>query len=239
VNGNQKSQVCSTDLGLGGGAGITPQVLVGEFNDGSGSSSRFFTGEMWNLELHKGPLVQSQIERMLSDDPATAKEQIEVPDRSACEAKLPVPPRLYNGTIDDPMASCKQMLGSKPSGMYYIKPEGQANPQLTYCEMDENINGGGWTQVAFAASNERVFWGTVSTGMPDKKGFSINAQGMKFDTVLITHEGIDELAEKYKQFNLNKTQSFVASEQNKVFSLSNGRYMVLGSKKTCTLLLQL
>eukprot|EP00300_Choanocystis_sp_HF-7_P036456 c52302_g1_i1.p1 GENE.c52302_g1_i1~~c52302_g1_i1.p1 ORF type:complete len:1508 (+),score=288.54 c52302_g1_i1:142-4524(+) len=224
VNEAKEAEVCDQDFLMNSALSDKPVVRIGEYDDGNGFVG-IFTGQMWKVSIFSNPIGDRGVKSMFQIDPISAEEAIDAPDLSGCQdpnLKL----RLYNGSFADPAVSCQHLVGRGfTTGNYYIKPPGVSVPQFTFCDLDSI--GGGWTQIAFAKSNQQVFWGTLQSGFPDKPGFSINANGFVFDEVLVSHEGLTG-AIKYQQFRLEKT-SFPRDNITKAFRLTSGKYMVLES----------
>lgn len=62
------------------------------------------------------------------------------------------------GTDRVPARSCLHLKAHcpwKPSGVYWIKPSRADSPRQMYCEMADELDGGGWTLVYSCASVHR------------------------------------------------------------------------------------
>eukprot|EP00992_Anisonema_acinus_P001480 TRINITY_DN10480_c0_g1_i2.p1 TRINITY_DN10480_c0_g1~~TRINITY_DN10480_c0_g1_i2.p1 ORF type:complete len:1157 (+),score=247.08 TRINITY_DN10480_c0_g1_i2:56-3472(+) len=126
-----------------------------------------------------------------------------------------------------PARGCHALSG--PSGLYYLQARYGAAVVHTYCDFD--TADGPWMQIAHLTRTDgteglgAAVWpgSQTSGGDPNALGFSIEADGFKFDRMYLTHNDKSNKA----MFELSQTYTFVKASRNKFYMDVNGRWIIL------------
>lgn len=115
--------------------------------------------------------------------------------------------------------------GSTGTGFYFIDPEGDGVPKIVFCDM--NSGGGGWTLIAQVRRQTGMpIPGCEDAGSdPEALGYSIDATGIAFGEIAVTHNGLATAA--FASFVLDAKTIFSCQGTDVVFLQKNGRYSIL------------
>lgn len=137
------------------------------------------------------------------------------------------------GALDDGdcgLKSCLAILQENSAvmdGMYQIDPDGPGgiSPFEVYCDMTRD--GGGWTLIAHVHRNVGMPTpGCIATGgAPDTLGYAIDASGIVFTQIAVTHNGLSQ--GDFATFTLASETTFDCDRQDLTFLQDNGRYSIL------------
>ncbi len=122
--------------------------------------------------------------------------------------------------------SCDEHLdeGQDRDGVYPLIADDGGPPAITYCDMHRD--GGGWTQIAHVKQRPDMPspGREYATNDPHYPGHSIDAHGINFSEIALTHNGLDD--GDFATFDLPATTLWNSTDSDSRFRLDNDHYAI-------------